>query len=141
MPSLRRRTAVPAEDDNTRIVSYGQAHPDSSAGAWHGPAVGFVVAFTTDLEAHRSDLERLVLDPDRLQVVWVRYTYRQLEQVMDEIAPLVRDRAITAYGPEPRTNTVRVRVLAEHVEGVRARLERLYGDRVSVVEGGRFGWV
>lgn len=134
-----RRRGTPADDDATRIARYGEAHASSFAGHWYDHDGGVnVVAFTSRLSHNRAKLGALLTHPERLQVVRARYTYRQLEAVMAEIAPHMSEWSITICGPDPRRNVVRVGVPEDHVEFLRARLEHAYGDRVSVVEHGPF---
>ena len=140
------------ELDKKQISDYADSHPETLAGWWieteglprNGgrqapPVSAFVVAFTSDIRGHSEALRSLLVEPGKLRVIQMRYTYRHLMEVRDSIPPALGPAAegLATWGPDTKGNFVRVRAVPEYFEEIRRILTVTNPDDVRVEAGGR----
>lgn len=119
-----------------------EGYPDYVCGMWStdGGMTSMTVAVTDDEagESGRQEILSLLADPNTVIFTTQKYSYRELQKVMDEItAQMDGDSPIVACGVYEMENAVHVTVNENHqaAEETIARLTAQYGDLV-VVEAG-----
>ncbi len=119
-----------------------EGYPDYVCGMWStdGGMTSMTVAVTDDEagESGRQEILSLLADPNTVTFTTQKYSYRELQKVMDEItAQMDGDSPIVACGVYEMENAVHVTVNKNHqaAEETIARLTAQYGDLV-VVEAG-----
>ena len=119
-----------------------EGYPDYVCGMWStdGGMTSMTVAVTDDEagESGRQEILSLLADPNTVTFTIQKYSYRELQKVMDEItAQMDGDSPIVACGVYEMENAVHVTVNENHqaAEETIARLTAQYGDLV-VVEAG-----
>lgn len=119
-----------------------EGYPDYVCGMWStdGGMTSMTVAVTDDEagESGRQEILSLLADPNTVTFTTQKYSYRELQKVMDEItAQMDGDSPIVACGVYEMENAVHVTVNENHqaAEETIARLTAQYGDLV-VVEAG-----
>lgn len=140
------------ELDRSRIDEYAHSHAETWAGSWReregrprnggrvaAPISGFVIAFTSDIENHAEAIRSLLIAPEKLRVLQMRYSYRHLMEVRDSIpSKLGSARAgLSTWGPDVKGNFVRVRALADYFEEIQRILTATNPDDVRVELGDR----
>jgi hypothetical protein len=154
-------TIVLAQDPVTGSVlsQYGDRFPDSFGGVWiDNTTHSFVIAFTRDVEAHRTEIQSLTatpanlpsgIDPARtpttsiadvvnpVRVVQVEHTEAELKALIDRIAPAMQTPAgapeITSVGERTNLNAASVGLIEVTDEG-RAWLAARFGSSGLCVE-------
>ena len=119
-----------------------EGYPDYVCGMWSadGGMTSMTVAVTDDEagESGRQEILSLLADPNTVTFTTQKYSYRELQKVMDAItAQMDGDSPIVACGVYEMENAVHVTVNKNHqaAEETIARLTAQYGDLV-VVEAG-----
>ena len=119
-----------------------EGYPDYVCGMWSadGGMTSMTVAVTDDEagESGRQEILSLLADPNTVTFTTQKYSYRELQKVMDAItAQMDGDSPIVACGVYEMENAVHVTVNKNHqaAEETIARLPAQYGDLV-VVEAG-----
>lgn len=119
-----------------------EGYPDYVCGMWStdGGMTNMTVAVTDDEagESGRQEILSLLADPNTVTFTTQKYSYRELQKVMDAItAQMDGDSPIVACGVYEMENAVHVTVNKNHqaAEETIARLTAQYGDMV-VVEAG-----
>lgn len=119
-----------------------EGYPDYVCGMWStdGGMTSMTVAVTDDEagESGRQEILSLLADPNTVTFTTQKYSYRELQKVMDAItAQMDGDSPIVACGVYEMENAVHVTVNEGHqaAEETIARLTAQYGDLV-VVEAG-----
>lgn len=117
-------------------------YPDYICGVWStdGGLARMTVAVTDDEagEKGKQEILSLLTDPNTVTFTTRKYSYRELQQVMEEItARMGGDRPIIACGVYEMENAVHVTVNKDHqdAEDTMARLTAQYGDLVVVEDG------
>jgi hypothetical protein len=129
--------------DMTRILEYGQAHPDDYGGRWTSRADGaYCATFTKGLAQHEAALRSVLGLPERLKVQRCAHSYAELLAVCDRLRledwdPSEVDHggkpAINGFGPREREGVVRVRVRSGRPDVARRLLSK-YGSIIHVEE-------
>lgn len=141
------------EEDKRRTSDYADAHHETLAGWWiehdrpspvdggrtpHPPSA-FVIGFTSNIEGHAESLSSLLVAPEKLKVIQMRYSYRHLMEVGESIPPSLgsaKDGLVT-WGLDTKGNFVRVRVLPNIFKEIRRILIETNPDDVRVEIGQR----
>lgn len=117
-------------------------YPDYVCGVWStdGGMTSMTVAVTDDAagEKGRQEILSMLVNPNTVTFTTRKYSYRALQQVMDEItARMGGDSPIVACGVYEMENAVHVTVNKDHqdAEDTMARLTAQYGDLVVVEDG------
>lgn len=117
-------------------------YPDYVCGVWStdGGMTSMTVAVTDDEagEEGRQEILSMLVNPNTVTFTTQKYSYRELQQVMDEItAQMGGDSPIIACGVYEMENAVHVTVNKDHqdAEDTMARLTAQYGDLVVVEDG------
>jgi hypothetical protein len=123
--------------DRDAVARYGADHPDEFAGVTFGknePWVRIVAAFTGNLDAHCAALQELVAHPERLEVIRLRHTVKDLQRIGDEIqSQMTLDGPIEGVGESGGHVHVDLRADGEPLA---AELRARYGDAVRLRVGG-----
>jgi hypothetical protein len=130
--------------DMTRILDYGEAHPDEYGGRWlNRDDRTYGVSFTSSLEQHEGALRTVLRLPERLRIQRCRRTYAELSALCERVRAEDLDLsdvdesgkpAISGFGPDQETGVVRVRVQRNRPD-VSAQLSYKYGPLISIEEG------
>ena len=119
-----------------------EGYPDYVCGVWStdGGMTSMTVAVTDDEagEKGKQEILSLLASPETVTFTTRKYSYRALQQVMDEItAQMGGDSPIIACGVYEMENAVHVTVNKDHqdAEDTMARLTAQYGDLVVVEDG------
>jgi len=117
-------------------------YPDYVCGVWStdGGMASMTVAVTDDAagEKGKEEILSMLANPETVIFTTQKYSYRELQQVMDEItARMGGDSPIVACGVYEMENAVHVTVNKDHqdAEDTMARLTAQYGDLVVVEDG------
>ena len=125
--------------DDVRLVrQYGESHPES----WvelrfeNEPSVRIVAVFSGDeLDAHESELRRLVAYPDQMEVRYSRWPRTRLEEIraeVDNLAAAAEPGVFSGWGVG--RGTVNIRLRADQ-EDLAEKLHERYGAAVDLVVG------
>lgn len=123
--------------DLDAVRRYGEEHPADWAGLKfdNGEVVRIVAAFSAETDQHRSRLWNLVDHPDRLEVVHLSYSTRQLQTIMASIRDDLRthpDGPLMGSGLGWGHITLRLVATAQDVA---AQLTTRYGPALEITVG------
>jgi hypothetical protein len=130
--------------DMTRILEYGQDHPDDYGGRWldRGDRT-YGVTFTKSVERHEAALRAVLNISERLRVQSCAHSYAELSAVCDRLrnedwglsaVDQGGKPAISGFGPSEKEGVVWVRVQSGRAD-VSQRLLNKYGLLIAVEEG------
>ena len=125
-------------DDVQMVRQYGESHPESWVGLRfeNEPLVRIIAVFAGDeLEAHESELRRLVAHPDQLEVrysPWPRTRLDEIRAEVDDLAASAERGAFSGWGVG--RGTVNIRLRADQ-EDLAEKLHERYGAAVDLVVG------